>query len=194
MTDFRFFVELGLKHVLDFDAYDHMLFLIILSLPYTFKTWRKLLLLVTLFTLGHTVSLIISSYGLVSVNTQLIECLIPVTIFIGALFHLITNRNKLETHSSGLLYVITTAFGLIHGFGFATYYKMINEEKEILPLLEFALGVELAQVIIAAALLIITFVFLKIFKVPQRIYILIFAAIVLLITIPMLNSSCLSLF
>lgn len=190
MNDFQFYVQLGLEHVLDLGAYDHMLFLLVLSVPYTFKSWKKLLWLVTLFTLGHTLSLVLSSYEMVAVNTTLIECLIPVTIFMGALYELWQAFKNKTGQQATLAWVVAIGFGLIHGFGFANYYNMIQEENELLPLVSFAVGVEISQVIVASIALVVAFVFQKVLKVAQPIYIKIATGLVLLITLPMLYEMC----
>lgn len=190
MNDFQFYVQLGLEHVLDLGAYDHMLFLLVLSVPYTFKSWKKLLWLVTLFTLGHTLSLVLSSYEMVVVNTTLIECLIPVTIFMGALYELWQAFKNKTGQQATLAWVVAIGFGLIHGFGFANYYNMIQEENELLPLVSFAVGVEISQVIVASIALVVAFVFQKVLKVAQPIYIKIATGLVLLITLPMLYEMC----
>lgn len=190
MNDFQFYVQLGLEHVLDLGAYDHMLFLLVLSVPYTFKSWKKLLWLVTLFTLGHTLSLVLSSYEMVVVNTTLIECLIPVTIFMGALYELWQAFKNKTGQQATLAWVVAIGFGLIHGFGFANYYNMIQEENELLPLVSFAVGVEISQVIVALIALVVAFVFQKVLKVAQPIYIKIATGLVLLITLPMLYEMC----
>jgi predicted RND superfamily exporter protein len=83
MSEFWFNVSYGLNHVLDINGYDHVLFLIVLAVPYVFKDWRPVLILVSLFTLGHTLSLVLAAYDIVKVNATLVEFLIPVTILIG---------------------------------------------------------------------------------------------------------------
>ena len=119
MNDFWLYFKLGLEHVLDWQAYDHVLFIIVLCAAYSFNAWRKLLLLVTLFTVGHTVSLLLANYSVVSVSSSWIEFLIPITILVTALFNLFTAGKERKAEKLGLLYVSTLFFGLIHGFGFA---------------------------------------------------------------------------
>ena len=91
MEQLKLFFELGLTHVLDINGYDHVLFLVVLAVPYLFSNWKKVLFLVTVFTIGHSVALILSSYKLVSVNGDLVEFVIPVTIAVTALFNIITS-------------------------------------------------------------------------------------------------------
>jgi len=76
LENFWFNVEYGLNHVLDFNGYDHILFLIVLTVPYVFKDWKRVLILVSMFTAGHTLSLVLATYDIVSVNGKLVEFLI----------------------------------------------------------------------------------------------------------------------
>ena len=91
LDDFLFNLQYGIKHVIDINAYDHVLFLIVLTVPYMFKDWKRVLLLVSLFTLGHTLSLVLAAYDVVSVSGKLVEFLIPVTILVAALFNVFTS-------------------------------------------------------------------------------------------------------
>ncbi len=186
MTDFWLYVKLGLDHVLDLSAYDHILFLIVLCAAYTFNLWKRLLLLVTLFTIGHTISLLLAHYEVVSVSGTYIEFLIPITILATAVYNLFTAGTAANNQKHALLYVVTVFFGLIHGFGFARYYEMISDEESIAPLLEFALGVELAQVIIVLLTLILAFVIQAVFRFNKRDWVLVISSVVIGMVIPML--------
>ena len=188
MEQFLFYVGLGLDHVLDFSAYDHILFLTALAIPFSFKDWPKILLLATVFTVAHCFSLGLSSYGYVTPDVGLIEFLIPVTIFITALFNIYAAKNK-QTLASIKLHVIATAFfGLVHGFGFSNYFKMLmaEEENKFLPLLGFATGIEMSQILILVFALGLTFIMVHLLKLKQWLYVVIASVIVLAITIPML--------
>ena len=189
MSDFWLYLKLGLTHVLDWQAYDHILFLIVLVAAYNFSNWKRIFILVSLFTIGHTVSLLLANYNVVSVSSKWIEFLIPVTILVAALYNLFTSGKNNRSEKVGLFYVITVFFGLIHGFGFATYYKMISGGNEILPLLEFALGVEVAQIIVVIAVLIVGFVFQTIFRFNKRDWVLVVSSIVIGVIIPMLQNT-----
>ena len=194
MTDFWLYFKLGLEHVLDWQAYDHVLFIIVLCAAYTFNAWRKLLVLVTLFTVGHTISLLLANYGVVSVSGSWIECLIPITILVTALFNLFTAGKEKRAEKLGVLYVATVFFGLIHGFGFASYFKMISGDNDILHLLEFALGIESAQVIVVILVLIFAFLVQTIFRFNKRDWVLVISSIVIGLVIPMLLDNCLFIF
>ena len=136
MQEFLFYIRLGLDHVLDFGAYDHILFLSALAVPFTFKYWKRVLILATIFTIAHCTSLALSVYEVATVDVGLIEFLIPVTILLTALFNFAYVYK--EALDVGLfLHILATAFfGLIHGFGFSNYFKMLmaEEEDKITPL------------------------------------------------------------
>lgn len=187
MSQFWLYFKLGLTHVLDINAYDHILFLIALTVPYTFNHWKKILWLVTVFTIGHTLSLIMSTYGLIRVSATLVEFLIPATIFITALFNIFTaKRSGIEKF--GPAFFVTLFFGIIHGLGFSSYFKGIiaGEENKLLPLLEFALGIETAQVIVVLVVLILGFILSTVFRFNRRDWILVISAMVIGVVLPML--------
>lgn len=188
MEDFIFYIKLGLNHVLDFAAYDHVLFLIVLALPFTFKSWKKVILLATVFTIAHCISLFLSVYEILVMDVSLIEFLIPVTIFATALFNLIYVKSALENRDLSLHFFATAFFGLIHGFGFSNYFKMLmsEEEEKLTSLLGFATGIEISQVLIVLVILSISYLLLSLLKIKSQVYVTIASILVLLITIPML--------
>lgn len=188
MQDFWFYIKLGLDHVLDISAYDHILFLSALTIPFTFKHWKKVLLLASVFTIAHCFSLILSVYEIVVMDVSLIEFLIPVTIFLTAIFNIIYLKTLLNHRNISLHILATTFFGLIHGFGFSNYFKMLisGEEQKFLPLLGFATGIEISQVIIVLLMLVLAFVLQSVLKVKYRLFVWIGSLIVLLITLPLL--------
>jgi len=186
MTDFWLYVKLGLDHVLDLNGYDHILFLIALCAAYSFNAWRKLLLLVTLFTIGHTISLLLAHYNIVAIRGDYVEFLIPITILVTALYNIFNARRSKLSTSNLMFYLVTLFFGLIHGFGFARYYNMMKTDDSVAPLLEFALGVELAQIVIVLITLLISFLAVRILRFNNRDWLLIMSSIVIGMTIPML--------
>ena len=167
MNTFWFYFDLGFDHVLDLGGLDHFYFLVALSLPFTFKNWRKLLLWVSLFTLGHSLSLLVTHFEWIKINSQLVEFLIPVTICITCFSILF---QKEHAYLNGIwINLITLFFGLIHGFGFGRYFKMIaNEGEAVMALLEFALGVEFAQILIVIFVLMINDLVLRFFKIQSQ--------------------------
>jgi hypothetical protein len=191
MNEFWLYFNVGLKHVLDINAYDHVLFLIALVVPYSFKDWKRVLLLVTVFTVGHTLALILSVFEIVSINVSLVEFLIPVTIFATALYHLIT-AGKSAKKGVTVPAFITLFFGIIHGLGFSNYFKSIlpgAASDKILPLLEFAVGIEAAQLIVVLIVLIISTLVQTVFRFSLRDWTLVAAAFVMGVVLPMLLES-----
>jgi HupE / UreJ protein len=194
MSDLWLYFNIGLTHVLDIHGYDHVLFLIALALPYTFKDWRKILVLVTLFTVGHTLSLVLSVFGMVTVDSIVIEFLIPVTIFTTALYNIFkwAKRSAGKNDSMTFLAVTTLLFGIIHGLGFSNYFKIVlptTAEEKLLPVLEFALGIEAAQVVVVLAMLLLSFVVQEFLRFAKRDWILVLSAFVAGVTVPMIINS-----
>jgi hypothetical protein len=188
MDDFlRNFME-GLVHVLDINAYDHILFIILMAVPFLFNSWKKLVWLVTAFTVGHSMSLLLAVYGIVTVGTTYIEFLIPVTIAVAALYNIFTAGKRQSKETPWLLISTALFFGLIHGFGFSGAFKMLasSGENTLSLLAEFALGIEAAQLLIVLFVLIINFIFTGLFRFNKKEWIQIISAIVFGIIVPML--------
>lgn len=188
MQDFWLYTTLGLEHVLDFGAYDHILFLAALAVPFTFKQWKQVVVLATIFTVAHCTSLAFSVYGIVSVDVGLIEFLIPVTIAFTALFNF--SKFIKKEHNTGIYFqaLATAFFGLIHGFGFSNYFNMLmaEEEHKVTPLLGFASGIEISQVAVILFALLVAYVLQSMVGMKQRIFIMAMSALIFFITIPML--------
>lgn len=182
MQELYFYAKLGIHHVLDIKAYDHVLFFIALLIPYNFKDYKKIISLVTLFTLGHTLSLLLSVYDLVYLDSILIEFFIPASIAFTAVLYLIqTIQNKTNTNFKVTCF-ITVIFGLIHGLGFSNYFKTIlpgNASQKILPLLQFALGIEIAQILVVLIVLIITTLVVKFTRFTSKDWAIFLAALIL---------------
>ena len=191
MDTFWFYFKEGLYHVLDWKAYDHILFLVVLTVPYLFSNWKRLFTLVTIFTIGHTLALALSAYGVVSVKSSWIEFLIPVTILVTAIYNIFTSGKKARKESVGIYFIATLFFGLIHGLGFSTYFKMMtaSAESKLLPLLEYTLGIEVAQIIIVFVVLIFSFIGQSVFRFSLRDWVMVISAIVVGMIIPMLLST-----
>lgn len=188
MNDFFFNVKYGLNHVLDINGYDHVLFLILLAVPYLFKDWKRVLLLVSLFTLGHTVSLLLAAYDVVSINGKTVEFLIPVTILITAIYNIFSVGNSKNSKKTAIIFFATLTFGIIHGLGFAREFTMVfgDVNNKLLALLEFALGIELAQIIIVFIILFLGYIFQTIFRFSKRDWVLVLSSIVVGLVIPIL--------
>jgi len=188
MDNFIFFLKEGFFHVLDWNAYDHVLFLIALVVVYDFKNWKSILWLITLFTVGHTVTLVLAAYKIISVSSAWIEFLIPVTILITALVNIFYAGNTAKQAKTNTNLFFALFFGLIHGLGFSGYFRMLvgSSSTKFLSLIEFALGIELAQIVIVIIILFLGFIFQKIFRFSKRDWVLIISSIVIGLVIPMI--------
>lgn len=189
MAEFWIFFQLGLRHVLDINGYDHILFLVALTAPFLFKDWKQILLLVTVFTVGHTVAMILSVYNVIAMRSVIIEFLIPITILITALFTLLNGGKPGKPQSQTIIMLITLFFGIIHGLGFSTYFKSLlsgSPTDKLLPLFEFALGIEAAQVIIVICVLVISYAIQTFTKFNKRDWTLILSAFVVGVVLPMI--------
>lgn len=166
MELFSLYFELGWQHILDLGGYDHILFVTALCGIYTLADWKKVLILVTAFTLGHSLALALSVLNIVRVNSDLIEFLIPLSIVVTALSNILRAKND----NRNLKYWIAAFFGLIHGMGFSNYLRSLlgNESDLVVPLLGFNVGLEFGQIVIVAIVLAIAQVVINYFKVGKR--------------------------
>lgn len=189
MSDFWIFFKVGLEHVLDINGYDHLLFLIALTAPYVSKDWKKILILVSFFTLGHTLSLLLSVFNVVVVKAVLVELLIPITILITALFNIIMAGKSTKNGNMSFVASITVFFGIIHGLGFSNYFNSILPGKpvdKLAPLFEFALGIETAQILVVLSVLILAFIFQTLFRFNKRDFTLIMSSFVIGVVVPLI--------
>jgi hypothetical protein len=170
MSPFELYLKLGIDHIMDMKGYDHILFIITLCAVYKLSEWKRVLILITAFTIGHSVTLVLATLKLVSVSTGLIEFLIPLTIFLTALFNAINKGINVSKMLHTLKYIAALFFGLIHGLGFSNYLRSLLGQESSLwkPLLSFNIGIEIGQVIIVTIIMLITWLVVIIFKAPRR--------------------------
>lgn len=188
MDEFLLYLQIGLRHVLDLQGYDHILFLMALLVVFSFRHLKQVLWLVTFFTLGHTITLGLSAYGVVSISVELVEWLIPLTIAITCVTNWLNASKPVQANKMSVNVVYAGFFGLIHGLGFSNYFRMIigKSESKFLPLIEFALGIELAQVIIVLVFLSLWMGMSAVLGVKRRDWILVVSGIVFGTVVPML--------
>jgi hypothetical protein len=171
MSQFRLYFDLGRDHILDYaNGYDHILFVVALCALYQLRDWRQVLILVTAFTVGHSITLALSTLNVISVRAELIEFLIPVTIFITAVSNLFKGEDSISGRAMQLNYFYAGTFGLIHGLGFSYYLKSIlGRDKSIVSqLFAFNIGLEFGQIIIVVLLLVTCFILVDLFGVNRR--------------------------
>jgi hypothetical protein len=189
MDEFLVYLKVGLEHVLNIHAYDHLLFLIVLTVPYVAKEWKRLVILVSCFTLGHTISLLLSVFNIIMVKSSWVELLIPVTIFITALTNIILAGKSSKNETITFIGGVTVFFGIIHGLGFSNYFNTLLPGKPIeklAPLLEFALGIELAQIAVIILVLLMAFIAQTLLKFNKRDFNLIMSSFVLGVVVPLI--------
>ncbi|WBX98926.1 HupE/UreJ family protein [Chryseobacterium gambrini] len=172
MQDFLFYLNLGWEHIISLDALDHQLFVLALIAVYSFSDLKKVLILVTAFTIGHSITLALSTFDIIRINSDWVEFLIPLTIVLTSLNNILI-RNKKQSQNTANYY-LALIFGLIHGMGFAnTARVMIAKSQSIaVPLLGFNIGLELGQIAIVFGILMLLFILLNLFKVNQKDWIL----------------------
>ena len=147
MSDFELYFQIGLSHIADLHAYDHMLFVISLCALFQVKDWKKVLILVTAFTIGHSITLAMSVLDFIKVNSDVIETLIPITILLTSIYNILQSRKETKPKWMSFHYGIALFFGLIHGMGFANYLKALLGGSEGIgwPLFSFNVGIEIGQ-------------------------------------------------
>ena len=183
MDTLFFYFELGINHVLDPNGYDHVLFMFALALPYLFKSFTRLLGLATAFTLAHCLSLALAAFKVMSVDAGIIEFLIPITIALTAVHNLMSSDQSKESY--GIQLTATVFFGLIHGFGFSNYFRMImsGESSKLTALTGFTLGIELAQIIVITSTLVATLLITLLASERKAVILRILSALVLVLSI-----------
>lgn len=173
MNDFGFFFKWGYQHITELDGIDHILFIVALCIRYQFADWKKLLWLVTAFTIGHSITLALSVFDIIYYSTNWIEFLIPVTILITVISNIFVKKFTFKSKFP-LIYFLALFFGLIHGLGFSNNLKSLLSKggNIVSELLAFNLGLEAGQLLIVIAILFISLIFVNLFKVNRREYIL----------------------
>ena len=171
MEEFKLYFVLGREHILDYaNGYDHILFVVALCALYVWSDWRKILILVTAFTIGHSITLALATLQLISVKSELVEFLIPLTIFTTAISNLFKKEDSIGRKNFQVNYVFALFFGLIHGMGFSNYLRaLLGKAQNITsPLLAFNLGLELGQIIVVTIFLFISYISIDWLKVNRR--------------------------
>lgn len=165
---FATYFQLGFEHILDIKAYDHILFVVALCAVYRLSQWKHILVLVTAFTIGHSLTLALSALKIVSIPAELIEFLIPLTIICTAIFNILKKEDT--DRKIRFNYILAGFFGLIHGLGFSNYFRALmgKEENIIQFLLPFNIGVEVGQIIIVIITMLLTFLMVDLLKMRHR--------------------------
>lgn len=195
MDEFKIWFFTGVEHILDIKGYDHILFVTLLVLTYYYNKWGKLLLLISAFTIGHSISLALSVNNKIYLPQPLTEFFIALSILITAIYHVVYYK-KTEQKNSTFIIFIVVFFGLIHGLGFSYLLRSMlgREESVALPLLWFNLGLEAGQILIVLIVLIFSFLLAFVFKFPYRLYKLILVCLIGIIALKITVERLLELF
>ncbi|MFN5475521.1 MAG: HupE/UreJ family protein [Sphingobacteriales bacterium] len=185
MQDFSMYFGLGWDHIISRDALDHILFILALAVIYRFEDWRRVLILVTAFTIGHFLTLILSVTEVIRANSEWVEFLIPLTIVITALFNLF--KPNLQSATNAFLYTLTLVFGLVHGLGYANAIRFLLVEEQSLgwSLFAFNLGLEIGQIVVVLTALILGELVLRYTPLQRRYWVVIVSSIVILVAMNM---------
>ena len=167
------YINLGFQHISDLAGYDHILFLLALCAVYSIDQWRRLFVLVTAFTVGHSITLALSSFGWVLIPSHIIEFLIPVTILITAIKNVAVPVSDQPTGAQGNMtvhYLVALCFGFIHGLGFSNYFRalMMDNLSITIPLLGFNLGIEIGQLLVVSVIVTVASMVVKFTQVKHR--------------------------
>ncbi len=176
MNDFLFYFNIGWKHIISWDAIDHLLFILALMAIYEFRQWKQVLILVTAFTIGHSLTLLLSVLDLIRFPNNWVEFLIPCTIILTAGFNFFYKKNV--SKKINLNYLIAFSFGLIHGMGFANNIRfMLASDQQIgMGLFGFNLGLEAGQVVVVAFILLLAYLFIHLLKLNKRFWVFLLSA------------------
>ena len=172
------YLDLGFKHIADFSAYDHILFIVALCAIYRFHQWKEVVILITAFTLGHSLTLALAALDQINIPAPLIEFLIPLTIAATAIYNVVATAGQAQHRSRAtrslvaVNYLLAAIFGLIHGLGFSNFFRsalLPGEENDLLlQLFAFNMGVELGQLAILAVIFLIGGLAMGVLSVKQR--------------------------
>lgn len=185
MDQFSLYVRLGLEHILDVRGYDHILFVVALAAVYQFRDWKKIIVLVTAFTVGHSVTLALATLKLVSIAPQWVEFIIPVTILITAVSNLMVKADTFTGKGIAINYWYACGFGLIHGLGFSNYLQALlgSTQSIFIPLLAFNIGLEIGQIIIVVLFLLVSLLVTHVLKIQAVVWKVVVSIVIIVLTL-----------
>lgn len=192
MSDFWIHFSSGLKHLCNLLAYNDILFLIALTVPYELKSWKRILILVSLFTAGHTLALMLSIFNIITIKVNIVAFIIQIIILIAALYTIISSGKSGRKDGITFVAIVTSLFGIIHGLGFSNYFNSHITGKptdKLLPIFESSLGFGVSQIILIILTLLLAYVVQTLVKLSKRDWILIVSAFVVGVVIPMIIRS-----
>ncbi|MFA9392644.1 MAG: HupE/UreJ family protein [Prolixibacteraceae bacterium] len=170
MNEFLFYLKQGINHITDLNGLDHMVFIITLCAVFTLSQWKRILILVSAFTVGHTITLALSGLNIIAINQQLVETIIPVTILLTSIYNIVkgpANNQRIQMN-----YFLALFFGLVHGMGFSNFFRAmmmgVSDHSIAFPLFSFNLGVEVGQIFIVSLFLLVNFILTSTFRMKHH--------------------------
>ncbi len=192
MSDFWIYFSSGLKHFCNLNAYHDVLFLLALTVPYELKSWKRILILVSLLTAGHTLALMLSVFNVITIKVGIVAFIIPIIILITALYTIISSGKSSKKDSIAFVAIVTSFYGIVHGLGFSNYFNQVVTGKptdKLLPLFESSLGFCVSQILTITLALLLGYVVQTLLKFSKRDWLLIVSSFVIGIVIPMIIRS-----
>jgi hypothetical protein len=185
MNDFSFYFGIGWEHIMSFDALDHILFVAVLAAIYMLGDWKQVLILVTAFTIGHTITLLLSARGLMRVDAALVEFLIPCTIAATAITNLF--QKTFTPKAVRINYLLALFFGLIHGLAFANTLRLLlaTDQSFALSMFSFSVGLEAGQILVVLVILLISQLLIGVLNVDRRHWVIFLSAAVFSLSLQM---------
>lgn len=185
MSDFSFYFSLGWEHILTWEAMDHIFFIAALAAIYLLKDWRQVLILVTAFTIGHSITLALSTLNLIRVSSGWVEFLIPCTIILTAISNFF--QKSFTPKAIRINYFLALFFGLIHGLAFANTLRLLlaDDQSFAWSMFSFSLGLESAQILIVFLILLLSQVLVGIFKLRRRVWVICLSSVVMVLAFQM---------
>lgn len=185
MNDFRFYFSIGWEHIIDWSAVDHIFFVAALAAIYMLRDWKQVLILVTAFTVGHAITLILSAKNMIEVDSGLVEFLIPCTIAFTALSNLFLKN--FTPRSIRINYFLALFFGLVHGLAFAETlkYMLADDQSFVVAWLSFSLGLELGQILVVLLILLLAQLVVGIFRWSRQYWVMLISIVVLVLALKM---------
>ena len=181
---FYSYLKLGFQHIVDIESLDHILFVITLCAVYQLAEWRKIAIVITAFTLGHSITLVLAALKIIVPNRYLIELLIPMTILISGVFNLISEKFNIRSAKLYIKYAFALFFGLIHGMSFSSFFTDIMGDSSsiVFPLFSFNVGIELGQFFVILLYYLFVYTVYRLFKIEYSRFAWIFSVLGILVS------------
>lgn len=189
MSDLWLYFTQGLKHIIDWQAYEHLLFLLLICAAYTFSEWKRILTALSIFTIINFISILLAAYNVVRVSQTLVLFLIPFTIMLVGVFNVFTAGKEKRMEKLGIIYIAAAFYGFIHGMVYHDILSAAPDEKNLFSLFSYTFGIEIGQILVAIIILIVGMIFHSVFRFNKRDWVLVVSALVIGMSVPLIVQS-----